>query len=101
MAKKKTEKEVIGKQGAAEVEVQAEAAKSEETAVEEQVEAAPVENKDEIPESVDHILKLFSDYDMLYVAKNGNTYTKDTQPDQRVGAILYKNPYFTNTKNKK
>ena len=69
--------------------------------VEEQAEEAPVEDKEEIPESVHRILKIFSDHEVLYVASNGSAYTKDTQPEHRRDAILYKNPYFTNTKNKK
>ena len=68
---------------------------------EEQVEETPVEDKEEIPEFVHRILKIFSNYEMLYVARNGGTYTKDTQPEHRRDAILYKNPYFTNNKNKK
>lgn len=48
----------------------------------------------EIPEFVRRILKIYSNYDELYIDAKGGVYTKGTQPSAVGSAILYKNPYF-------
>lgn len=48
----------------------------------------------EIPEMADKLLKVFDDYQELYIDTKGGVYTKDSQPNIREGAILYQNPHY-------
>ena len=50
--------------------------------------------KEEIPASVDKILKLFPEYEKLYVDEKGGVYTSETALPQTHIARLYTNPYF-------
>ena len=52
----------------------------------------------EIPKSAARLLKLFANYEELYVSESGSVYTTDTKLAIRGNAILYKNPYFNNSK---
>ena len=52
----------------------------------------------EIPKFADRLLRLFSNYEELYVSESGSVYTPDTKPAIRGNSILYKNPYFNNSK---
>lgn len=52
----------------------------------------------EIPKFAARLLRLFSNYEELYVSDSGSVYTPDTKPAIRGNAILYKNPYFNDLK---
>lgn len=47
-----------------------------------------------IPINARILLEVFHNYDELYVDRLGGLYTKDTKPELRGAAILYKNPYY-------
>lgn len=50
--------------------------------------------KTEIPVAVDKLLKVYNNYEQLYVDAKGSVYTADTQPNLVGDAILYQNPYY-------
>lgn len=58
---------------------------------------AKAETRTEIkPEAhVLSVLQAFSNYEQLYIDKQGGIYTPDTPEHLREMATLYKNPYFT------
>lgn len=60
----------------------------------EQKEGADTEKQEEIPASVDAILKLYPQYEECYVDKFGFVYPKNTPKYQRKDAVLYKNKYY-------
>ena len=47
-----------------------------------------------IPDYVDRILKMFSNYAKLAVDAQGGVYTEDSQLLSKGKAILYQNPYY-------
>lgn len=53
---------------------------------------APAEQ--EVPEYVDKILKMYADYEELYVSNKGGVFTVGTPEHIRGNAVLYKNKYF-------
>lgn len=65
-------------------------------------EAPEIENvpettgKEDVPEAVLKVLKVFSNLDEAYVSSKGGVFTKDTKPSIVGDAILYKNPYYKN-----
>ena len=63
--------------------------KAPETPATDQVEQQGVAN-----EKVDKILKLYSQYESLYIDSNGFVFTVDTPENQRNDAVLYKNKYY-------
>lgn len=50
--------------------------------------------EEEVPQYVDEILKLYSEYEELYVSAKGGVYTVNTPEHIRKNAVLYKNKYF-------
>ncbi len=48
----------------------------------------------EVPEAVDHILRLHPQYEECWVSKEGFVYPKNAPKYQRSAAVLYKNKYF-------
>lgn len=53
-----------------------------------------------IDEQVKQILKVYPNYESLYVDHHGSSYTPDTQAMLRKGATLYKNPFYQPSKTK-
>lgn len=51
-------------------------------------------SKEEIPINVLEILKVFNDYEELYVNATGRVFTPDAKLSLRGNAILYKNPFY-------
>lgn len=97
MARKKTQEELETQNNSvAESEVQTVETKENNSANNENIESVM---DSEIPKSVARLLKLFANYEELYVSESGSVYTTDTKPALRGKAILYKNPYFNNSKN--
>lgn len=47
-------------------------------------------------EQVRQILKVYPNYESLYIDRHGSSYTPDTPAMLRRGAVLYKNPFFIN-----
>lgn len=74
--------------------------KVEETAQETEQETETTEEtkttkkKPEIPESVDKVLKLYPQYQKLYVDGRGFTFTPETPKAMRGDAVLYENKYY-------
>lgn len=52
------------------------------------------EPKQDIPENILSILKVFDNYPELLVTPNGQVYTTDCKLAVAKAAILYKNPYY-------
>ena len=59
-----------------------------------QVVAKVQKAKTEIPVAVDKLLKVYNNYEQLYIDAKGSVYTADTQPNLVGNAILYQNPYY-------
>lgn len=55
---------------------------------------------DVIDEQVRQILKVYPNYESLYVDRHGSSYTADTPAILRRGAVLYKNPFYQPSKTK-
>lgn len=51
-----------------------------------------------IDEQVRQILKVYPNYESLYVDRHGSSYTPDTPAMLRRGAVLYKNPFYQPSK---
>lgn len=51
-------------------------------------------------EHVMQILKVYPNYETLYVDRYGCTYAPDTPPMLRKEAVLYKNPFYETSKTK-
>ena len=49
-------------------------------------------------EQVRQILKVYPNYESLYVDRHGSSYTPDTPAMLRKEAVLYKNPYYQPSK---
>lgn len=109
MARKKTQEEINAAKEKASViaDEQVKAVDETSKAVEEKVEnvAKPsVEKvsktnvKADIPDFAKKLLKLYDDCEELFVSPSGSVFTPDTKPAIRGNAILYKNPYFNNSK---
>lgn len=54
----------------------------------------PQRAKTGIPVAVDKLLKVYNNYEQLYIDAKGSVYTADTQPNLVGNAILYQNPYY-------
>ncbi len=56
---------------------------------------APQPNqKQDIPESVDKLLKSYPNYSALYIDSKGGVFPEGTQPNLVKDAILYQNPHY-------
>lgn len=53
-----------------------------------------------IDEQVRQILKVYPNYENLYVDRHGSSYAPDTPAMLRKGAVLYKNPFYQPSKTK-
>lgn len=53
-----------------------------------------------IDEQVRQILKVYPNYESLYVDRHGSSYTPDTPAMLRKEAVLYKNPFYQPSKMK-
>lgn len=49
----------------------------------------------QIPKHIDDVLKVYPQYQNLYVDDKGGVYTEDTAGSLRGEAKLYKNPHYT------
>ena len=80
-------------------EVQPEVAESATTEVP-QTENKQVNESEETNPHILAILKKFQTYESLYIDSHGGTYTPNTPAAIRGKAVLYKNPYFNELKNR-